>query len=66
MTPKESKVIKLVTGDVSVPAKSGQRFPSAHESYSLEVDSSTNVITITGRCLPLPIINDEIRNPSFI
>ncbi|XP_068706342.1 beta-hexosaminidase-like isoform X2 [Montipora foliosa] len=44
-SPKESKVIKLVTGEVSLPAK---RFPSMHESYSLEVNPSKNAITITG------------------
>ena len=50
-SPKESRVIKLVTGVVSVPTKSGLQFPSAHESYNLEVDPSKNAVTITGKSL---------------
>ena len=48
-TPKDSKAIKLIKGDVSVPAKSGQQFPSPDEWYSLVVDSSKELITITGK-----------------
>lgn len=44
-----SKVITLVEGVVTVPTKSGQQFPSMHESYSLDVDPSKDVITIMGK-----------------
>ena len=48
-TPRDTKAIKLLKGDVSVPAKDGQQFPSPDESYSLEVDSSKELIAITGK-----------------
>ena len=32
-----------------MPAKDGQQFPSPDESYSLEVDSSKELIAITGK-----------------
>ena len=63
-TPQKSKVIKLMMGDVSVPGKSGQQFPSAHESYSLEVDADKNAITITGQSLPV-ILSEKIKRHSF-
>ena len=63
-TPQKNKVIKLVMGDVSVPGKSGQQFPSAHESYSLEVDADKNAITITGQSLPM-IHSEKIISHSF-
>ena len=63
-TPQKNKVIKLVMGDVSVPGKSGQQFPSAHESYSLEVDADKNAITITGQSLPM-IHSEKIKSHSF-
>ena len=63
-TPQKNKVIKLVMGDVSVPGKSGQQFPSAHESYSLEVDADKNAITITGQSLPM-IHSEKIKRHSF-
>ncbi|XP_074608369.1 beta-hexosaminidase-like isoform X3 [Acropora palmata] len=43
-----SKVITLVVGEVAVPTKNGQQFPSMHESYSLDVDPSKDAITIMG------------------
>ena len=63
-TPQKNKVIKLVMGDVSVPGKSGQQFPSAHESYSLEVDADKNAITITGQSLSM-IHSEKIKRHSF-
>ena len=48
-TPRDTKAIKLLKRDVSVPAKDGQQFPSPDESYSLEVDSSKELIAITGK-----------------
>ena len=45
-----------------MPAKSGQQFPSAHESYSLEVDSSKNAITITGESLEGSLQNEVLRS----
>lgn len=48
-TPRDTKAIKLLKGDISVPAKDGQQFPSPDESYSLEVDSSKELIAITGK-----------------
>ena len=48
-TPKDTKAIKLLKGDVSVPGKDGQQFPSSDEWYSLDVDSSKQLITITGK-----------------
>ncbi|KAL9962569.1 hypothetical protein ACROYT_G031679 [Oculina patagonica] len=48
-TPRDTKAIKLIKGDVSVPAKGGQQFPSSDEWYSLVVDSSKELITITGK-----------------
>lgn len=50
-TPKDTKAIKLIKGDVSVPSKGGQQFPSSDEWYSLAVDSSKQLITITGKGL---------------
>ncbi|XP_015772465.1 PREDICTED: chitobiase-like [Acropora digitifera] len=44
-----NKVITLVLGEVAVPTKVGQQFPSMHESYSLDVDPSKDAITIMGR-----------------
>ena len=44
-----------------MPGKSGQQFPSAHESYSLEVDSSKNAITITGESLEGSLQNEVLR-----
>ena len=46
---RQTKFIQLTTGDVSLPGRSTQRFPSAHESYSLEVDPSEEVVIITGQ-----------------
>ena len=63
-TPQKNKVIKLAMGDVSVPGKSGQQFPSAHESYSLAVDADKNAITITGQSLPM-IHSEKIKRHSF-
>ena len=62
--PQKNKVIKLVMGDISVPGKSGQQFPSANESYSLEVDADKNAITITGQSPPM-IHSQKIKRHSF-
>lgn len=48
-SPKESKAIKLIKGDVDVAAKRGQRFATTDEWYSLVVDPSKELITITGK-----------------
>ena len=42
-------MITLVVGEVAVPTKNGQQFPSMHESYSLDVDPSKDAITIMGK-----------------
>ena len=49
VSPKDTKAIKLIKGDVDVPAKGGQRFAGADEWYSLVVDPSKELITITGK-----------------
>ena len=48
-SPKDSKTIKLVKGDFDVSDKGGQQFASTDEWYSLVVDSSKELITITGK-----------------
>lgn len=48
-SPKDTKAIKLIKGDVDLAAKGGQRFASTDEWYSLMVDSSKELITITGK-----------------
>ena len=54
-----SKVITLVLGEVAVPSKSGQQFPSMHESYNLDVDPSKDAITIMGKT---SVLVSEKRN----
>jgi len=54
-----SKVITLVVGEVAVPTRSGQQFPSMHESYSLDVDPSKDAITIMGKT---SVLVSEKRN----
>lgn len=49
VSPKDTKAIKLIKGDVDVPAKGGQQFAGADEWYSLVVDPSKELITITGK-----------------
>jgi len=48
-SPKDTKAIKLIEGDVDVPAKGGQQFAATDEWYSLVVDPSKELITITGK-----------------
>ena len=44
-----TKAIKLIKGDVDVPTKGGQQFAGPYEWYSLVVDPSKELITITGK-----------------
>ena len=48
-SPKDTKAIKLIKGDVDVPAKGGQQFAGTNEWYGLVVDSSKELITIIGK-----------------
>ena len=52
-------MITLVVGEVAVPTRSGQQFPSMHESYSLDIDPSKDTITIMGKT---SVLVSEKRN----
>ena len=48
-SPKDTKAIKLIKGDVDVLANGGQQFAGTDEWYGLVVDPSKELITITGK-----------------